>query len=131
VQDALATVVELYKDLGKPLPNTILGNPQRIMFEYPVTWVPPDHPLYTTRLMIDAHLIGFTWRQGRAQNRPPCLDESSQEARHSARMQTGALLRAYARTPALGKSLSISMPRPTVTPIPSWISARQKWHSWR
>jgi antitoxin HicB len=37
VQDALAAVVELYEDLGKPLPNTILGDPDRITFEYPVT----------------------------------------------------------------------------------------------
>jgi antitoxin HicB len=37
VQDALAAVVELYEDLGKPLPTTILGDPDRITFEYPVT----------------------------------------------------------------------------------------------
>jgi antitoxin HicB len=37
VQDALAAVVELYEDLGKPLPDTILGDPARITFEYPVT----------------------------------------------------------------------------------------------
>ena len=37
VQDALAAVVELYEDLGKPLPNTILGDPDHIAFEYPVT----------------------------------------------------------------------------------------------
>jgi hypothetical protein len=37
VQDALAAVVSLYEDLGKPLPNTILGDPDRITFEYPVT----------------------------------------------------------------------------------------------
>jgi antitoxin HicB len=37
VQDALAAVVELYEDLGKPLPDAILGDPNRITFEYPVT----------------------------------------------------------------------------------------------
>ena len=37
VQDALAAVVEIYEDLGKPLPNMILGDPDRITFEYPVT----------------------------------------------------------------------------------------------
>jgi antitoxin HicB len=37
VQDALAAVIELYEDLSKPLPNTILGDPDRITFEYPVT----------------------------------------------------------------------------------------------
>jgi antitoxin HicB len=37
VQDALAAVVEIYKDLGKPLPNMILADPDRITFEYPVT----------------------------------------------------------------------------------------------
>jgi hypothetical protein len=37
VQDALAAVVEIYEDLGKPLPNMILGVPDRITFEYPVT----------------------------------------------------------------------------------------------
>ena len=37
VQDALAAVVELYEDLGKPLPDSILGDPDRITFEYPVT----------------------------------------------------------------------------------------------
>jgi antitoxin HicB len=37
VQDALAAVVEIYEDLGKPLPNMILGIPDRITFEYPVT----------------------------------------------------------------------------------------------
>jgi antitoxin HicB len=37
VQDALAAVVEIYEDLGKPLPNMILGVPYRITFEYPVT----------------------------------------------------------------------------------------------
>jgi antitoxin HicB len=37
VQDALVAVVELYEDLGKPLPDTILGDPNRITFEYPVT----------------------------------------------------------------------------------------------
>jgi antitoxin HicB len=37
VQDALAAVVELYEDLGKPLPNVSLGDPERITFEYPVT----------------------------------------------------------------------------------------------
>jgi antitoxin HicB len=37
VQDVLAAVVELYEDLGKPLPTTILGDPDRITFEYPVT----------------------------------------------------------------------------------------------
>jgi antitoxin HicB len=35
VQDALVAVVELYEDLGKP--DTILGDPDRITFEYPVT----------------------------------------------------------------------------------------------
>jgi len=37
VQDALSAVVELYEDLGKSLPNTILGDPDRITFEYLVT----------------------------------------------------------------------------------------------
>jgi antitoxin HicB len=37
VQDALAAVVELYEDLGKSLPDAILGDPKRITFEYPVT----------------------------------------------------------------------------------------------
>ena len=37
VQDALAAVVEIYEDLGKPLPNMILADPDRITFEYPVT----------------------------------------------------------------------------------------------
>ena len=37
VQDALVAVVELYEDLGKPLPDTILRDSNRIMFEYPIT----------------------------------------------------------------------------------------------
>jgi antitoxin HicB len=37
VQDALAAVVELYADLGKPLPNTIVGDPEHLTFEYPIT----------------------------------------------------------------------------------------------
>ena len=37
VQDALVAVVELYEDLGKPLPDTILRDSNRITFEYPVT----------------------------------------------------------------------------------------------
>jgi antitoxin HicB len=37
VQDALAAVVELYEDLGKSLPDTILGDPERITFEYPLS----------------------------------------------------------------------------------------------
>ena len=37
VQDALMAVVELYEDLGKPLPGTILGDPEHITFEYPLT----------------------------------------------------------------------------------------------
>jgi antitoxin HicB len=37
VQDALAAVIELYEDLGQPLPDTILGDPNRITFEHPVT----------------------------------------------------------------------------------------------
>jgi antitoxin HicB len=37
VQDALAAVIELYEDLGKPLPDTIMGDSDRIAFEYPVT----------------------------------------------------------------------------------------------
>jgi antitoxin HicB len=37
VQDAMAAVVELYEDLGKPLPGAILGDPERLTFEYPVT----------------------------------------------------------------------------------------------
>jgi antitoxin HicB len=36
VQDALAAVVELYEDRGKALPDTILGDPEHITFEYPV-----------------------------------------------------------------------------------------------
>jgi hypothetical protein len=30
-------VIELYEDLGKPLPDTIMGDSDRIAFEYPVT----------------------------------------------------------------------------------------------
>lgn len=37
VADALAAVVELYEDLGKPLPDSIVGDPERITFEYPVS----------------------------------------------------------------------------------------------
>jgi antitoxin HicB len=37
VPDALAAVVELYEDLGKPLPSIIMGGPERITFEYPVS----------------------------------------------------------------------------------------------
>jgi antitoxin HicB len=37
VQDALTAVVELYEDLGKPLPDMILGDPERITFEYPLS----------------------------------------------------------------------------------------------
>lgn len=37
VQDALVAVVELYEDLGKPVPDTILRDPHLITFEYPVT----------------------------------------------------------------------------------------------
>lgn len=37
VKDALAAVVELYEDLGKPLPGTIMGDPEKLTFEYPVT----------------------------------------------------------------------------------------------
>jgi antitoxin HicB len=37
VQDALVAVVELYEDLGKPLPDTIPGDPHRVTFEYSVT----------------------------------------------------------------------------------------------
>ena len=37
VQDALVAVVELYEDLGKPLPDTILVDPERITFEYPLS----------------------------------------------------------------------------------------------
>jgi antitoxin HicB len=37
VQDALAAVVELYEDLGKPLPDTIVGDPEHLTFEYPIT----------------------------------------------------------------------------------------------
>lgn len=37
VQDALVAVVELYEDLSKPLPDTILRDANRIAFEYPVT----------------------------------------------------------------------------------------------
>jgi antitoxin HicB len=36
-QDALVAVVELYEDLGKPLPGTILGDAESLTFEYPVT----------------------------------------------------------------------------------------------
>ena len=37
VPDALAAVIELYEDLGKPLPDSIVGDPERITFEYPVS----------------------------------------------------------------------------------------------
>ena len=39
VQDALAAIVELYEDLGRTLPDTILGDPERITFEYPLSVV--------------------------------------------------------------------------------------------
>jgi hypothetical protein len=87
--------------------------------------------LVRMRLMIDAHLIGFTWRQGRVQDRLALSMNPHKWQDTTRRCRRGALLRAYARTPALGKSPPISMPRPAATPIPSWISARQKWHSWR
>jgi antitoxin HicB len=37
VKDALAAVVELYEDLGKPLPATTVGDPEHLTFEYPIT----------------------------------------------------------------------------------------------
>jgi antitoxin HicB len=36
VQDVLAAVMELYEDLGKPIPGTIQGDPDHLAFEYPV-----------------------------------------------------------------------------------------------
>jgi antitoxin HicB len=36
VQDVLAAVMELYEDLGKPIPGTIQGDPDHPAFEYPV-----------------------------------------------------------------------------------------------
>jgi antitoxin HicB len=37
VQDAFVALVELYEDRGKPLPDTILRDANRIAFEYQIT----------------------------------------------------------------------------------------------
>jgi antitoxin HicB len=37
VRDALAAVIELYEDHGKPLPGTLDNDPHVIWCEYPVT----------------------------------------------------------------------------------------------